>query len=275
MSRPFFDSQLLRLSRAFASVPQPGMGDEYWGRLKHHRDALFVATVDKLLDEGDRFPSIAAIHRAYYQFRDAERAAAQDAGMPRDAAEELGRRNATRLATEGLPSDVMMARGGGVVHRVGSSSHDAILRTYDKLAGVLERQLDERVAQSDARPNDHDLSRRVAVLIRTLDETLRRRDHFAETGETLPLVSVAPDAVGVVPGTMYRCPVCRATDDAPGRYVRLDATAGSAHFGSAIPCPQCRPAEYAAYVAGRGQPTGLPRPGTPGAVGETDREQWA
>jgi hypothetical protein len=260
MERHTFNQQMARLSIAFDRVLTPPFLSTYWDRVKNHRDDLFTKTADLLIDTGDHFPNIATVHRTYYRLRDEAYAPPTDDERPRDAALALGRRNAARLASEGLPSDVMMARGNGVVHRVGSRQHGAIVETFTKMAATLERQLDERTAQADEHPNDYDLSRRVAVLVKTLDETLRRRDHFAETGEVLALVELAPDAIGVPPHTLYLCPVCHATDDAPGRFVRVDTTPGSAHFGRAIPCPRCKPGEYAGYVEAKGQPADLPWP---------------
>jgi hypothetical protein len=260
MDKLTFNREMARLSIAFDRVLTPPLLSTYWDRVKNHRDDLFTETTDRLIDSGDAFPNVATLHRMYYRIRDERHAPIADEERPRDAALELGRQNAARLAREGLPSDVMLARGHGVRHRVGSPMHAAILKTYDKMARTLMYQIDERSAQADASPNNPDLRRRVEVLVQTLSDTEKRRAHFEATGETLPLVNLAPDAVGVTPGTLYLCPMCRATGESPGRFVRLDVTPGSAHFGNSIPCPECRPAHYRGYVEAKGQPVDLPWP---------------
>lgn len=258
MERTTFNQEMARLSVAFDRVLTAPQMSTYWDRVRGHRDDLFIEATDRLIDEGETFPTIATLHRVYYERRDARRDDRREAAMPQDAALSLGRRNAVRLAHEGLPSDVMMQRGGGITHRVGSRQHGAIVAMYDRMIATIERQLDERAAQADMRPGDHETARRVEVLARTLGETVARRAHFADTGETLPMANLAPDAVAAHPGTFYLCPVCRATDDAPSRFIRVDVSPGSAHFGKAIPCPRCRPVDYGAYIAAKGRPLGLP-----------------
>jgi hypothetical protein len=46
----------------------------------------------------------------------------------------------------------------------------------------------------------------------------------------------------------------------------VDVSSGSAHFGKAIPCPRCRPDDYAAYVAAKGRPVSMPTAAKVGAM---------
>lgn len=159
-----------------------------------------------------------------------------------------------------LHSDVMLAQGKGVTHPVGSKRHEAILHSFDRLLATVTRQLNERDAEHRAHPGNPDLARRIGVLVQVVTDTEKRRDHFEKTGEVLQLAGVPADATPRNPSTLYLCPLCKATDDAPGRFLRVDAAPNSPHFGQPVPCPRCRPGEYAGYVAAKGQPNGLPWP---------------
>lgn len=263
MDRSLFDRQLLRLSRAFAAVPQTGMGDEYWARLKNHQYEPFVAAVDRMLDESDRFPNIATIHRFYYEERDKARIITAETLKSEEAMRDAGRKNAARLAREGLPSDRMV----GMPVAVGSRQHEARLKFYDKMIATLMARIDERGAELDRHPRDADLIRRYGVLTQTLSEMCADRDHFEETGLPASRGSYAPGDPDPVPaGTLFLCPVCKATDESPGGFVRVEVSAGSRHFGGAgggaehtpVPCPACNRDGYARYVAKYGTPPGMP-----------------
>lgn len=267
MERITFNREMARLSVAFNRVLDAPLLGTYWDRVRNHSDAIFAAAVGHLIDTAEHFPNVAAIHRAYYEERDrlADERRTTETRSEEDALAE-GRRNALRLAVEGLPSDRALARGHGVAHPVGDPLHDGILRTYDRTIRTLEVLVQDRFDELEARPADHDLRRRAELLARTLAETCERRAHFAATGTSLPPKGMPTDVPAVPPGTLFLCPVCKATEDAPGGFVRVDVMAGRRHFGGAgegmkhtpIPCPACNRDAYAAYVEKYGRPEGMP-----------------
>lgn len=260
MDRSFFDRQLIRLSRSFAQVPQKGMGDEYWGRLKHHDPVIFTLAVDRLLDESDRFPNIAAIHRVYYEERERARADTAETQKSESAMHEAARENVERLQQIGfrLPSDNIK----GVPIRVGTREHERRLRFYDRMIGTLTRIVDERGAQLDSNPDEPDLERRYGVLTHALGEMSRDREHFARTGLPIPTEPLSPTEVNAIPGvTLYHCLTCK-----DHMFVRVDVQPNSRHFGGSgsekkhtpIPCPHCNGRLYDEYVAKYGVPPTMP-----------------
>src|SRR5215467_1925437 len=104
MDKTFFFRQMSRLAAGFDRKMDDDLIDTYYDRMKNHNPSIFEAAVDHLLDTADKFPNIPALHKAYYDERDRreEKIAAQ--GMDKDHALAAGRRNAERLAREGLPS---------------------------------------------------------------------------------------------------------------------------------------------------------------------------
>lgn len=246
----------------------------YWDRVRSHNDTIFAAAVDHLIDTGEKFPNVATLHRAYYDERDRETDERQVRALEPDTAYAAARRNAARLAVEGLPSDALLMRGKGVRHLPGAAMHQAVLLTFDQIIAALMVRIEDRGAEMEARPEDRDLARRFGVLTHTLAETQGRRDHFAATGEMLPPAGAHPDDPNPVPpGTLFLCSVCRASEDAPGGYLRVDVTPGSRHFGGSgagmehtpVPCPACNRDAYAGYIAKYGRPEGMPAVALAGA----------
>lgn len=146
----------------------------------------FHEAVGALIRTSQAFPSIAAV------LAEMDRSAAMQRSKEPAITEgeywEMGRRNAARLAIEGLPSDGMLRRKGGArIHVVGSKEHQGWVHMYDRMIQSLELRLALREEEARERPHDTDLQRRIGVLVRTLGETTERREHFARTGETLPM----------------------------------------------------------------------------------------
>jgi hypothetical protein len=144
-----------------------------------------------------------------------------------------------------------------VTHKVGSRLWESWLKGFKGFDALTEKRYLLRVEESQAHPQDTDLARRADLLGRELVFGMERTEHFEKTGEVLPHPTEARRSDERRHAAVYLCPVCKATEDAGGRFVRADVAFGNKHFGKLIPCPQCRPREHAAYVETFGAPPAL------------------
>jgi hypothetical protein len=131
-----------------------------------------------------------------------------------------------------------------VTHKIGSRLWESWLKGFKAFDALTEKRYLLRVEESQAHPQDTDLARRADLLGRELV--------FEKTGEVLPHPTEARRSDERRHAAVYLCPLCKATEQAAGRFVRADVMPGSKHFGALIPCPKCCPQAHGAYVLAHG-----------------------
>jgi hypothetical protein len=231
----------------------------YWEACGALSDAQFKAGMTHAMKVATFFPPPAAILAAAYGAKEERDARQAREGPTPDALRlqagamiDAGKRNAARLAREGLPSDRVQWKR--VTHTPGSTRHGEILHAFDRMLESLELTVNLRRVELDTDPGNPELARRFGVLTHTLANVARKRAHFAGTGDMRDDEPLPPDLTPPVDVTVfYHCPDCK--DD---RFVRVDVPFATPHFGKAIPCPRCNATAYDAYVGKHGIPAGMP-----------------